>query len=260
VANDRYFLAGVGRALQFLEVIADHETGLTLKQATDLAEVDPTGAFRIAHTLEHEGYLIRDEHGLYKLGPTVLRLGVTYLNSLNLRKTALPRLGALIEWPADSASLATLSGRRAVVIERLERQPSEAGTRHVGWSFSLHSTSLGKTLLAYLPDATIREWLESMPLQRFSGTTIVDPQVLMAELEQIRTQGYAFNFEESGDGALAVAAPVRNHLGEIIGALNVSGQMPTMTKEYLQDETLKSVVSAADALSRDLGYRSDQVA
>lgn len=255
MTDNRYYLAGVGRALRFLELIGDNENGLTLKQATDLLGLDTTSAFRVARTLESDGYLQRDEHGVYKLGPAALRLGVSYLDSLDLRRTSLPRLGAMLEAPVDSASLAVLSGRRAVVIERLERQPSATVPGHVGWSFSLHSTSLGKTLLAYLPVETAHEWVTSMPLPKLTAATLTTPDDLMQELARIREEGCGYNIGESRSGALAVAAPVFNHLGHVVAAINVGGDTPSLTIDALRGPLKQKVLDAATALSRDLGYR-----
>jgi IclR family acetate operon transcriptional repressor len=254
--GNRYYLAGVGRALRFLELIGDHANGLTLKQATEKLGMDTTSAFRIARTLETEGYLQRDEHGVYKLGSAALSLGVSYLDSLDLRSTSLPRLGALLEAPIDFASLAVLNGQRAVVIERLERQASAPVPGHVGWSFALHSTSLGKALLAYLPLETAHEWVTSMPLPKFTPSTLTTPEDLIQELARIREEGCAFNLGESRPSALAVAAPVFNQLGHVVAAINAGGNTPDITPEALHGPIRQKVLDAATALSHDLGYRN----
>ena len=258
MVNERYLLSGVGRALAFLELFADIGHGLTLTQATERAGIDQTAAFRIARTLEHEGYLTRDEHGVYKLGPTVLRLGVAYLDSLDLRSMALPRLGALLVGEIETASLATLSGRRAVVIERLERDPVAAVPGHVGWSFSLHATSLGKILLAHLPTETAYEWLSAAPLPRFTAATLVDPTELLTELERVRADGCAYNIEESRPRIATVAAPVYNHLGHVVAALNAGGTAPHVTPQTLRGPIRRAVLEAANALSYDLGFRESR--
>ena len=256
MTGNRYYLAGVGRALRFLELIGDHEHGLTLKQATDRLGMDTTSAFRIARTLETDGYLQRDEHGVYKLGSAALGIGVSYLDSLDFRRTSLPRLGALLEAPVNAASLAVLSGRRAVVIERLERESSSAIPGHVGWSFSLHATSLGKTLLAYLPVETAHDWVTSIPLPKLTPDTLDSPEELMAEFARIRTEGCAFNHGETRPNSLAVAAPVFNHLGHVVAAINASGYSPDITDEQLHGPIRQKVIDEAAALSRDLGFRN----
>jgi DNA-binding IclR family transcriptional regulator len=256
VTDNRYYLAGVGRALRFLELIGDNENGLTLKQATDRLGIDTTSAFRIARTLEMDGYLQRDEHGVYKLGSAALAIGVSYLDSLDFRRTSLPRLGALLEAPVNAASLAVLSGRRAVVIERLEREASMSVPGHVGWSFSLHATSLGKALLAYLPVETAHDWVTSMPLPKLTPATLTTPDELMAEFARIRKEGCAFNHGETRPNSLAVAAPVFNHLGHVMAAINVSGYSPEISQEALHGPIRQKVLDAAAALSRDLGFRN----
>lgn len=256
MTNNRYYLSGVGRALRFLELIGDSENGLTLKQATDRLDIDTTSAFRVARTLEADGYLQRDEHGVYKLGSAALRIGVSYLDSLDIRRTSLPRLGALLEAPISAASLAVLSGRRAVIIERLEREASASVPGHVGWSFSLHATSLGKALLAYLPVETAHDWVTSMPLPKLTPATLTIPEELMAEFARIRKDGCAYNLGETRPNSLAVAAPVMNHLGHVVAAINASGYAPDVTEEALRGPITRNVLDAAAALSRDLGFRN----
>lgn len=256
MTNNRYYLAGAGRALRFLELIGDNANGLTLKQATDQLDIDATSAFRIARTLETDGYLQRDEHGVYKLGSAALNLGVSYLDSLDLRRTSLPRLGAILEAPIDFASLAVLSGRRAVVVERLERQATASIPGHVGWSFPLHATSLGKTLLAYLPSETAHDWVTSIPLPKLTSTTLTTPEELTEELARIRDEGCAYNHGESRLSAHAVAAPVFNHLGHVTAAINAGGYAPDFTREAMHGPIRERVLDAARALSRDLGYRN----
>jgi DNA-binding IclR family transcriptional regulator len=260
MADDRYYLTGVGRALRFLEAVSDSDSGLTLKQVTDLLGLDTTSGFRIAHTLEGEGYLQRDQHGTYKLGSAALRIGVSYLDSLDLRRVSMPRLGALLEPPIDSASLATLSGHRAVVIERLERQPAAAVPGHVGWSFPLHSTSLGKVLLAHLPSETVYEWLSGVELPRYAPATITDLPALLDELARIRAEGCSYNMGESRPSARAVAAPVYSHLGHVVAAVNANGTAPALTDENLRGPVRQAVIDAAAALSRDLGFRDANLA
>lgn len=255
MADDRYYLSGVGRALRFLELIAESENGLTLKQASSQLGVDGTSAFRIARTLEEDGYLHRNEHSVYKLGSATLALGVSYLDSLDLRRIAIPRLEALLEPPIDMASLASLSGRRAIVLERLEREPRVAGQGRTGWTFPLHATSLGKTLLAHLPPETVHEWVSSMPLQPLTPATLTTPEALLNELAEIVAAGHGYNLGESQRNIVSVAAPVRNHLGHVVASINATGRRPDITDDFLFGKMTDAVVSAAEALSHDLGLR-----
>jgi DNA-binding IclR family transcriptional regulator len=147
-----------------------------------------------------------------------------------------------------------------VVIERLERQPSAAVTGHVGWSFSLHSTSLGKELLAYLPPETVHEWLSGTPLPQFTPTTIADLPALFDELARIRSEGCAYNIGEARPSAMAVAAPVYNHLGHVVAAINAAGSAPAITIAHLRGPVRQAVLDEAAALSRDLGFRDPSLA
>ena len=90
-------------------------------------------------------------------------------------------------------------------------------------------------------------------LKRYTGNTITDPAVLAEELVAIRAKGFAIDDEEIEVGLRCVSAPIRNHSGRVIAAISVAAPVQRMTKKNVQT-TIPTVVAAADAISRRLGY------
>jgi DNA-binding IclR family transcriptional regulator len=115
-----------------------------------------------------------------------------------------------------------------------------------------HCTSVGKALLAYQPAETVNAVIEN-GLKRFTPNTITDAELLRQELATIRARGYAIDDEEIEEGLRCVAAPIRDHTGQVISAISVAAPVQRMSKKNVQT-TIPSVVAAANAISRRLGY------
>ena len=123
----------------------------------------------------------------------------------------------------------------------------------VGLTEPLHSTALGKVMLAYGKET---EQLASLGLERRTANIITDTEELRAELEEIRWQGFAVDGVENEEDVRCVAAPVFDHKGEVVGSISVSGpkyRIPLDRVEELGIETRE----AALTVSRRIGYRYD---
>jgi DNA-binding IclR family transcriptional regulator len=90
-------------------------------------------------------------------------------------------------------------------------------------------------------------------LQRYTGNTIASPQALLEELASIRARAYAIDDEEFEVGLRGIAAPIRDHTGQVTAAISVAAPVQRMSKKTLQN-TVPAVVAAAEAISRRLGY------
>jgi DNA-binding IclR family transcriptional regulator len=111
---------------------------------------------------------------------------------------------------------------------------------------------VGKVLLAYQPAEIVQQVIDN-GLKRFTENTITDADALRAELATIRQKGFAIDDEEIEPGLRCVAAPIRDHSGHVTAAISVAAPIQRMTKKNVQT-TVPSVVSAAEAISRRLGY------
>jgi DNA-binding IclR family transcriptional regulator len=255
--SDKYFLASLARGLAVLEFFGDHEGGATLKELSEATGLEMTAAFRIAHTLEKTSFLSRNPTSKrYQLGHKVGQLGGAYLQDLDVRRVALPHIKRLVEEVRENVSLAALSGVDAVVIERIEAQQTLSVRGRVGWTFPVYSTSLGKALLASLPEDEAMAILEGMDRPQITPNTITALPALKRELAKVREQGFALNDEESAPGIRAVAAPIHDALGEVAAAINIGGPSMRITPEDLGDRLAARAVEAASTISGELGYRA----
>jgi len=182
---------------------------------------------RYIATLAGLGYLEQDSASRkYRLGPRVLDLGFSAINSMDLREVAAPHLQALSDETGHTVNMAVLDGADIVYIDRC--RTSKRGQReidlnlHVGSRLPAYCTSMGKVLLAYLSPEEQRAALKRVRFAQRGPNTLTEKEELLAELERVRTAGLAVNNEELAYGLRSIAAPVRGPSGDVVAAINLA--------------------------------------
>jgi DNA-binding IclR family transcriptional regulator len=209
--------------------------------------------------MEEADFLERDpETSRYRLSLRLTALGDVARHSTSLQRSARPSLKWLAERTGETANLTLLVGIEAVNVEVAD---SPRPVMHLGWvgrRLPVHATASGKVLLAHADDATKATVLGSA-LERFTPETITSSQEFGAELELVRTRGYATVWAELESDLAAVAAPVRDHTGVVVAAIAIGGPVSRCARPRL-DALAVDVLSAARSLSERMGYRSQSVA
>jgi len=124
----------------------------------------------------------------------------------------------------------------------------------VGHQAQLHATALGKVILAYLPDDKLQEILRGARFPKLTENTITDPEKLRQRLSVIRQNGFAVDDQEAVEGAKCIAAPVRDHTGQVVAAISIS-TLATRTNRDNTNDTVELVMRSALEASRQLGYK-----
>ncbi len=242
----------VDRALAILEAAAQRPGGLTNSDISRRLGVPKSSASYILRTLERRGYLRRDaDSGKYRLGLKVLSLGRDALTGLDLGALAVPALRALVERTQLTAHLAVLDHGEAVYVEKVDAPGFIKMDTWVGRRMCVHSTSVGKALVAHLGKAEIEAIVREQGLKKRTPRTITTLHGLLAELETVRAQGYAVDDEENNPGARCIAAPVMNSLGEVQAAVGLSGASSQVEHEAMP-RLAGLVRECARRLSREL--------
>ncbi|MFC7922626.1 IclR family transcriptional regulator [Streptomyces cinereoruber] len=230
----------VRRALDVLHCFHDNGPDLS---ASDLARrlgLSTSTAHRLARTLLGAGFLEQDARtARYRLGPAMTELGRLAYHQRGLHLAA-PELSDLAERTGATADLALCSGPHVVIVA------GGSVTPKVGLRRPLHSTALGKVLLAW-PRAGEGGPRSLPPLYAFTERTIVEPPLLAAELERVREAGYALDDGESAHGVRTVAVPVLERAGHARFALALRGT-PALTTDELLDWYLAQARATARAL------------
>jgi DNA-binding IclR family transcriptional regulator len=224
----------VERALNILEAAANRRDGLTNSEISHKLGIPKSSASYILRTLERRGYLRRDvENGRYRLGLKILSLGGDARANLDLAEVALPFMQALQERIHLTIHLAVLDQGEAVYIEKVEAPGFFKVNTWVGRRMFLHSTSVGKCLLAWLPKPEVETLLRQQGMKKRTPKTISSLPKLLADLERVRDQGHAIDDEENSLGARCVGAPIFDAMGTVTASLGVSGTLTQMDEANL---------------------------
>ena len=237
-----------------LAVIRAFDTGrpeLTLSEVAVATGVTRATARRFLLTLTDLGY-VRNDGRFFSLSPRVLELGYAYLSSLTLPEVAEPHLEALVAEVSESSSVSVLDGGDIVYVARVPVSRIMTVAISVGTRFPAYATSMGRVLLAGLPDKDLDAYLAGLVLERLTPRTVPSAKTLRAEIQRVRGQGWALVDQELEEGLRAVAAPIRDRAGRTVAALNVSTHASRTTLESMRRDLVPPLVAAAARISADL--------
>ncbi len=216
---------------------------------------------RYIATLASLGYLQKDSATRkYRLGPRVLDLGFSAINSMELREISVPHLQGLSDQTGQTVNMAVLDGSDIVYIERC--RSAGAGQReidlnlHVGSRLPAYCTSMGKALLAFLPDAERDAALAGVEFTQRGPNTLTGKAALVAELARVRAAGFAVNDEELAYGLRSIAAPVRSQMGEPVAAINIAVHRSMVSLADLVARLAPPLLRTAAEISARSGYRA----
>ncbi|NLA57068.1 MAG: helix-turn-helix domain-containing protein [Corynebacterium humireducens] len=229
---------------------ADHPRQ-TLAQVAESTGLARATARRFLHTLVTVGYAGTDGTEFW-LTPRVLELGYSYLSGLGLPAIAQPRLEELSRRIGESSSLSVLDGNDVVYVNRVPVRRIMTVSITIGTRFPAYATSMGRVILAGLPDEELEAYLADVELEPLTPATLVDVPSLRAELTRIREQGFAIVDQELEPGLRSLAAPVYSPSGRVVAAVNVSTQTVVHDLEELHDRFLPALIDTAELISADL--------
>ena len=190
--------------------------------------------------------------GSFRLGLRLFRLGTLAVDRRDVVTIALPAMDALLKAYGESVNLATRQRGSIMLISVLDSpNPLRKGAR-VGETDSWHATSLGKALLAAMDFAEAESLLSGLQLTGFTPNTLVTTDAVLRDLQAVRARGYAIDDEESVEGLRCVGAAIRDHGGNPLYALSVSGPKSRMSYSKIQEVGAALAESGAQ-LSRKLG-------
>jgi DNA-binding IclR family transcriptional regulator len=245
----------VERALAMLEAVAQAPEGLSNAEISRKLQIPKSSASYILRTLEAQGYLNRDgDSGKYRVGLKILSLSRGALSGIDVREVALPIMRHLVEKTNLTCHLAILDGPDAVYIEKVEPSGFLRVDTWVGRRMRVHATSVGKALVAHIPQERLERIIGEAGMEKRTHKTITTMPRLLKELEKVRTQGFAVDDEENNLGARCVGAPVFNQQGAIEASLGLSGTI-NQVNTHTMTRIVEALKDAARHVSMQLGYR-----
>jgi DNA-binding IclR family transcriptional regulator len=241
-------VASVARALALLDELGAAPDGLGVNELARRIGVNASTASRLLATLEAGRMVERAPGGPYRLGLRLVALADGVLARLDVRELARPRLRALVDATGETATLSVPGASEAVTVDFVAAESSVVSVARLGRPSIGHATAAGKIVLAFgaAPAGPPAE------LTRLTERTIVDAAALAAEVERVRTQGWAEAAGEREPDLNALAAPVFGRTGELAAVLGLQGPAARLTAERRAD-VLPALLEAAGDLQRALG-------
>lgn len=246
-------LQTVDRALQLLEILAEHPQGLPTKELEALLELNKVTLHRLVTTLENRGFI--EKIGMnYHIGLKMVELSSIKLNSIELKTEAAPYLRELVNILKQPVQLAILENDEAIFIEKIQSVNSLRMYSQIGRRIPLYCSGVGKVLMLQDADEEILEKLSRQPFSKFTPTTLASPEAVLEEVKQARVVGYAVDNEEHEEGIFCMAVPIYDYRGKIIAAISTAGQ----SKDFIEnpsEETIVLMKRIASEISKRIGYR-----
>lgn len=248
-ASDR--VQSLERGLAVIRAFDAEAPELTLSEVARRVGLTRASARRFLLTLADLGY-VRYDGRRFALTPRVLELGYAYLSSLTLPEVAQPHLERLAAEVRESSSVSVLDGHDVVYVARVATSRIMRVAINVGTRFPAYATSMGRILLAGLPEAELARYLEGVELEAYTPRTLTSKDALRRELATIRERGWAIVDQELEEGLRSIAVPVGSATGEVIAAVNVSTQANRTSIDELEGAFLEPLRVAAERIARDL--------
>jgi IclR family acetate operon transcriptional repressor len=246
-----YGVRAVQRALDVLDALAEAPEGRTLAQLAGAAKLPKSSIFRYLATLEARGYVERDgEGGRFRVGRRLVTLHSRRLELL--ARAARPRLDELRDRFQETVNLGVLDGGRVSYLQIVESPQAMRFAAREGDRDPIHSTSLGKAIASQLSREHVLRILESEGMPTLTIRTITDPEAFLAELDDVRSRGYAIDNGENEEGGRCVAVPLA--LAGVRAAISVSAPAFRFSLEHVEPVAaalIRSAQSVAHELTRE---------
>jgi IclR family pca regulon transcriptional regulator len=249
--RDADFVQSLERGLAVICAFDKDHAELTLSEVAASTGVTRATARRFLLTLARLGY-VRTDGRFFSLTPRVLELGYAYLSSLSLPEVAEPHLEALVAEVNESSSVSVLDGEDVVYVARVPVSRIMTVAISVGTRFPAYATSMGRVLLAGLPDAELDAYLSKVDIARLTAKTVGSPSALRSELAKVRAQGFALVDQELEEGLRSIAAPIRDRAGRVVAAVNLSSHASRTTLESARRNLLPQLLTTAGRIEADL--------
>lgn len=252
-----YTVPPVERAISVLRYIAAGNRCRNSSHAAQEIGINRTTLIRLLNTLETERMIEPlPEDGGFRLGTGLIALATEALNERGLIPTARPILAKLVQRLNLSAHLGIREGREIIYLARETPNSHLASTVREGTHLPAHATTIGRILLAELSTSELYKLYSDQSLTAFTSKTPTSLAELQAQLTEDHARGLSWSVANFEPEIGSAAAPVHNHNGHAIAAINVTGHVSAFDGSSDQSKLIeRELKAAAQELSEALGYR-----
>ncbi len=219
--RSRDFVQSLERGLTIMRTFNAERPSMTVSEVAQQVGLTRATVRRFLLTLVELGY-VKEKFNRFELTPQVLEVGYAYLSSLTFPDVALPKLEELVARTGESSEAAILDRGDVVYVARVAGPALMTISVNIGARRPAYATSLGRAILANSSDDVLTAYLEEYELKPVLDKTVVNKADFIVLLAKVKEQGYAIVNQELEEGLIALAVPVRDRLGAVIGAINIS--------------------------------------
>jgi IclR family pca regulon transcriptional regulator len=246
--GDPNFMTSLARGLAVIQAFSQRRHHLTISQVSTATGLSRAAVRRCLYTLAKLGFAGSDDNRHFFLRPRILALGHSYISSMPLATAAQPVLEHISHLLHESCSIATLDGVEIVYIARANVTRIMSIDLGVGSRLPAFCTSMGRAILANLPQEELESVLTRVEFKRYTERTIVSPAKLTQVLRQIRREGYSIIDQELEHGLRSMAVPIQNPSGKVVAALNIGAHAQRVSIQEMQTKFLPHLRAAAQEL------------
>ena len=240
------------KTISIIELMRDTDYGSITRIANEL-DLNKSVVHRHVSTLEEHGYIVKHD-GTYQLGLKFLELGGYKRQKMEFYKQAEPEVEGLAKETGELANLMVEERGRGVYLKRSKGSQAVNLDTYAGLRTTIHSTALGKSILAHLPREYVDKIIEKHGLPKHTENTIADSDRLYEELEEVRARGYSQDDGERLEGLRGVAAPVKTSDGFSLGSISVAAPASRVDNEMFNETLPDLVCSAANVIELNIKY------
>jgi DNA-binding IclR family transcriptional regulator len=255
--KDRYLINSIIRASNILRCFSGEKTHFKISQIAHQLQLDRSTTYRILLSLEKCGFVEKDKKtGEYSLGVATFETGNTYLRRMDFIQISKPIMADLALEVQETVHLAVLSDTEIVYVDKVDSPRTLGVMSKIGQRAPVYCTALGKVLLAHQPNDELSKIVQQIKLKPFTRNSISSKRKLVEELRKIRKQGYALDQKEYEQDVECIGAPIRDHLGNTIAAISISGPQRKINTPQ-ERQFVNQVIKATSLISSKMGYRED---
>ncbi|WP_110241522.1 IclR family transcriptional regulator [Nocardioides gilvus] len=248
-------IATVERAADMLlHMAASRGPDFGITELAEDLEMSKAAVHRVLATLRLKGLVDLDPRTRrYALGVGTLRLGLAYLDRIDVRRMGRPAMERLSERTGETTTLSVLlGGQERIYVDQVTPDREVILSVTMGEPYPLHAGASGRVFLAHMDSSAVDAYLQESPLTRMTDNTLTDQVELRRVLAEVREQGWAVSDGERKGGAAAVAAPVLSHDGFPVAVVSVCGPRERLLENVEHCRT--ELLSASRELSRRFGW------
>jgi DNA-binding IclR family transcriptional regulator len=251
--KQKKLIGSIKKASDILSLISDEKRPMGITELTQRTDLPKATIATIVSTLEAIGYVEKDPFSQkYRLGPQLMQLGLRCIASLDIITVARAWMERFSFQFMEPINVGILVGDSVTIVMRFEPENRYMVFPQAGSTIPLHSTCIGKVLLAYMKRAERDRILEDYEFVQLTPNTITSKAQLLKELAQVKKTGISFDHQESINGLAGIGGPIFNHVGAAIAGFAVSGNADRIKK--LSSEIIEAVKFTTSQVSAQLGH------